>query len=239
MMGAVLDQLLVVQEHDTHIDQLRHRHDTLPERGQLAEAAAALEALDARSGELGARRDELAREQRALEDEVASLTDKRQGVESAMYGGSVSNPRELQAMQEELASLGRRTGQLEDRIIELMEEIDPLDGALEDLRSRSAEQQSLIEQLESSVAELERTITAELEAERAARAASTDGITPALLQEYESLRAGSGGVAVARLSGNQCGGCHLTLSAVELARIRKLPPDEVAHCEECGRLLAH
>lgn len=29
------------------------------------------------------------------------------------------------------------------------------------------------------------------------------------------------------------------LSAVEIARIRKLPPDEPAICEECGRMLVH
>ena len=63
------------------------------------------------------------------------------------------------------------------------------------------------------------------------------GVDSTLLSEYESLRAARGGVGVARLSGTQCGGCHLALSAVEVSRIRKLADGEVTHCEECGRLL--
>ncbi len=58
-----------------------------------------------------------------------------------------------------------------------------------------------------------------------------------ILAEYEALRAGLGGVGVAKLVGTQCGGCHLGLSAVEVARIRKVGQNEITHCEECGRLL--
>ncbi|MCU1453172.1 MAG: Zn-ribbon protein [Acidimicrobiales bacterium] len=239
MTVGVLEQLLLVQGHDTHIDQLRHRVETLPERAQLVDAQAARAGLAAQEDDVRSRRDALSREQRSLEDEVASLTDKRQGVEATMYGGTVSNPRELQAMQEEMAALGRRMGQLEDRIIELMEEIEPLDRELVELGTGIATQEHEVARLTREVAEQEQSISAELEVEGAARSASVEGIPAALLAEYESLRAGSGGIAVARLAGNQCGGCHLTLSAVEFARIRKLPPDEVAHCEECGRLLVH
>ena len=42
---------------------------------------------------------------------------------------------------------------------------------------------------------------------------------------------------VAKLEGSSCRGCHLQLSAVEVERIRKLAPDAMAHCEECGRIL--
>ena len=44
---------------------------------------------------------------------------------------------------------------------------------------------------------------------------------------------------MARLSGNRCEGCHLTMAAAEVERIKRSGPDEVAHCEECGRILVH
>ena len=59
-----------------------------------------------------------------------------------------------------------------------------------------------------------------------------------LLSEYDHLRKRLGGIAIARLVGGSCGGCHLTMSAVDVDRIKKLPPEAPAHCEECGRLLA-
>ena len=54
---------------------------------------------------------------------------------------------------------------------------------------------------------------------------------------YESLRADLGGVAVARLIGSTCDGCHLDLSAVAFDRVKKLPDDAVVTCDQCGRLL--
>ena len=82
------------------------------------------------------------------------------------------------------------------------------------------------------------SIEAELEQVRAERATIAGEVEPELLAEYDTLRPQSGGIAIARLVGASCGGCHLHLSAVEIDRIKKLPPEAPAHCEECGRLLA-
>jgi hypothetical protein len=54
---------------------------------------------------------------------------------------------------------------------------------------------------------------------------------------YERLRQRLGGVAVALLVGSSCGGCHLTLAAGEIDAIRRLPPDALVTCAQCGRIL--
>ena len=81
-------------------------------------------------------------------------------------------------------------------------------------------------------------IDGELEQVRGERDALAGTIDAELLAEYDELRKRSGGIAIARLVGGSCGGCHLSLSAVDVDRIKKLPPEAPAHCEECGRLLA-
>jgi predicted nucleic acid-binding Zn-ribbon protein len=87
------------------------------------------------------------------------------------------------------------------------------------------------------LAESEAGITAELAAVRAERAELAAAVDAALWPEYDTLRSQLGGVAIARLVGSTCQGCHLGLAAVEVDRIRKLGVDEIVHCEECGRLL--
>jgi predicted nucleic acid-binding Zn-ribbon protein len=75
-------------------------------------------------------------------------------------------------------------------------------------------------------------------ARRAREREQTAGSVPVDLQSvYDRLRARLGGVAVARLVGNHCDGCHLTLPAVELDRVRHLPEGELVTCEQCGRIL--
>ena len=232
-----LEDLLVVQSLDTTADQLRHRREHLPERAELAAAQTQLRALEKRAGDLQAQRDDLSRNEKRLEDEIAMVRDKAAQTDKKLYSGSVTVPRELTALQEEMESLGRRQRQLEDQELELMEQAEPLDA---DLVTLSAERAALDEKaigLTARIAEEEVVIDDELARVIGQRAESLAGVPPELLAEYESLRGALGGVGVARLSGNRCEGCHLTLSAVDVDRIRRAPDDEVAHCTECSRLL--
>lgn len=232
-----LHQLLTLQDHDTRIDQLNHRRATMPERERLGALRTTGQRLATAVAELSGQRTTLAREQRRLEDQVAAIEEKRRSVDKAMYGGTVTNPRELQAMQEEMNSLARRQGQLEDQVIELMEQVEPIDARLAALTAEVDTNRSEVGTAEQQVAEAEADITSELARETAERDEARVGLPAELVEEYGHLRSRNGGVGVARLAGSQCGGCHLTLSAVEVARIKKLPPEAVTHCEECGRIL--
>jgi len=43
----------------------------------------------------------------------------------------------------------------------------------------------------------------------------------------------------ARLVGDRCEGCHLTLPSMELERIHHLSADTFATCPQCDRILVH
>lgn len=236
---SVLEQLLSVQEHDTALAQLRHRRDTLPERSALADLAERAATLESRRAEVTAARDDIVRDQRRLEDEVAAVEAKIAEVDGQLYSGAVSAPRELQALQDEIAALRRRVDDLETRLLELMTALEPLDDTLAALDADAAvhaEERSL---LERRLAESEAEVDSAIAAQQSERDEAASTFAPDQLAEYETLRDRMGGIAIARLVGSSCGGCHLALSAVDLDRIRKLPPDEPGICEECGRMLVH
>ena len=113
-MTTPLEQLLVVQEHDSAIDHLRHRRATLPERAALARAETVIRDLEAPIGEVRGRHDVVSRDVKRLEDEAASAAAKIAEVEASMYSGSITSPRELQAMQSEIEQLRRHQRALED-----------------------------------------------------------------------------------------------------------------------------
>lgn len=236
-MSDALHRLLELQARDTELDQLRHQLVALPVRAERDGAAAALAETEARQTAERAARDDLARQQSRLDDEVASLDVKRSGFDAKLYSGTVTNPRELQDLQEEIEALGRRISVLEDQELEIMEQVEPIEERLGELEAEVAEQRAALESAEVRLTAAEAELGAAIAAAEAERAAGTEGIPEALLAEYDRLRRGNGGVGIARLVGSQCGGCHLGLSAMEAARLRKLPEDEVAHCEECGRIL--
>lgn len=236
---SVLEQLLRVQELDTSIDQLEHRRATLPERRELVSIGDEESALADRRRSIDEEAGALARSQKRLEDELATVETKRSETDQRLYSGTVTSPRELQALQDEVASLGRRTSELEDDLLDVMTATEPVDAALAEL---DAETTALADRRSAATTRLhdaEAELDAELADTRRRRDEAAADVPAERLQEYERRRPQLGGVAIARLRGNSCGGCHLSLSAMEIDRIRKLPSDEPATCEECGRMLVH
>jgi len=237
--ASQFERLLSLQEHDTHIDQLQHRRATLPERTDLAEAEKSLAELEAEANGIQGKLDAVGRDQKRREDEVASVEAKIVEINDTMYGGGVTSPRELQTMQEEIESLRRRNATIEDEIIELMEYAEPLQADLVSLRARRDVLDGSAQEALAKIAEQEVEIDADLVVVEAERNEVASGIPAEVVEMYDGLRKSFAGVAVARLEHGTCGGCHLVLPAAEIDRLRHAPPDEVVHCEECGRLLVH
>jgi predicted nucleic acid-binding Zn-ribbon protein len=233
---TVFDDLLVLQDHDTAIEQLRHRRATMPERAQLHALGERLAQLETTAAAVGGERDEIARRQQKLEDELASLEDKLVMLETRMYSGAVTIPRELQAMQADSESLKRRQSALEDQVLEAMDEREPLDVQLGALEMDRAELDTEAGSLRAAIVEAEVAIDAEIASEDAARATAAATLPPDLLSLYEQLRAKLGSGA-ARLVKGSCAGCHLALPATEVDRIKREPPDAVIRCDQCGRIL--
>lgn len=232
-----LDNLLTLQAHDTAADRLRHRRATLPERTQLAARLNALAELESRVAEVTGRRDDVVQEERRLDDEVALLEAKAKSEEQRMYSGTISSPRELQAMQADVTQLRRHVRQLEDDELEVLERREALDTQVKALEAEADGIRSDISQLEAAIAEQEAVIDAELAVETKARAKVAPGIPGDVLALYEEVRVANRGVGAARLTGVNCGACHLALPATEVDRIRHLPPDAAARCEHCGAIL--
>jgi uncharacterized protein len=231
------ESLLAVQGHDTKADQLAHRAETLPARDELAAVADQIAAVERSLATVETRRNELTRSQQRLEDEVASLTERANQAEKQLYSGAVTAPRELQALQDDVASIRRRIGQIEDDELEIMELTEPVDAERAQLMAEKDRLEGESRRITAELAEAEAEIEAELTVVRKQRAEAATAVPDDLWPEYDRLRAQLGGVAIARLAGTTCQGCHLALAAVEVDRIRKLGVDDPVHCEECGRLL--
>lgn len=232
-----LERLLEVQAHDTALDRLRRRHADLPQRVALAE----LEQRAAqRAGELAAVEGEIAevsRRERRLDDDVQAVTEKAGEVERTLYGGTVRSPRELEALQADLAQLRAHQSRLEDQELEVMEEREQL----EQRRAAVAAEIDVIarEQAEVSaaLAAAEAAIEAEIEAEQRQRDDAGAGVPAALLADYERRRASNRGIGIAVLVGNTCQGCGLTIPAVEVDRFRHAPPGTICTPESCVCIL--
>jgi uncharacterized protein len=233
----MLDTLLELQARDAAIDRLHHRRDTVPERATLDEVRTELTAVEKQLADATERRDEVAREERKLDDEAGSLETKAAEVERTMYSGEVTSPRELQMLQADVDQLRRHRRSLEDRELEVMERREVLDTEVGQLEGRARELRADAERLGSVLSTAEAEIDEELAGERGVRNELAGTVDASLLDDYERCRERARGVGAARLNGTTCQGCHLSIPSVEAERIRKSPTGTVAHCDNCGCIL--
>jgi predicted nucleic acid-binding Zn-ribbon protein len=238
-MAEPLETLIRVQAHDTLLDQLRHRVDTLPERAELRAVEERRAALAAELTQVQAKVDDLAGRQRQLEERIAAAADRRHVIERRMLSGDTPAARDLQAMDHEVHQLGARQAQFEDEEIALLEEEEPFDAVLAEHRAAVAALDADRDRLQAAIAVAEQGIQASITEEESLRTESAADLPADLAERYEFLRSRLGGVGAARLVGDRCDGCHLTLPSVDVERIRNLPPEQFATCTQCDRILVH
>jgi predicted nucleic acid-binding Zn-ribbon protein len=172
---------------------------------------------------------------RDLELEAKSLTAKITSVEKRLYSGRVTNPKELANLQNEVSYLKRRKGELEDRQIEAMVEVEEheveVDSQKASLAQIEAAWSDTQKRLTAEKSELEERL-ADLEKERV-KLEGTIGAEDLTL--YGELCSRKGGRAVALLKGEVCQACRVTLPTSRAQQARS--GDSLSFCSSCQRIL--
>ena len=230
-------KLLDVQELDSKLDQLRHRLANLPETRDLQALAAERNQVDGQARDAAIAVDDLTREQKKADADVEQVKARRVRDQDRMDRGLVSNPKDLEHMQQELVSLSRRISELEDLELEVMERLETAQSEHTRFVARLAEIDTRVGELTASRDAKAGDVAAELSATTDARKVTASGVPDDLMTLYERIRTQKNGVGAAALRARRCGGCSLELTAADLGSIAKAASDEVLRCEECQRIL--
>ena len=228
------ERILELQAVDTATTQLNHRRSHLPEIDALRAARADLESWQRRRAAAEARIAELTSEIEAAERSSHEIDDHIARLEKQLR--TVISPREAEALQHEIATLRERRSALDDRELEALEEQAQVDDTRAELAESEAGVRAAVSKAEEALAVAQADIDQQLAELDTTRAELRPLFDASLLDRYDRLRAQLG-VAVARLDGRRCDGCHLDLSAVELDAVRHTPEGELADCPQCSRLL--
>jgi predicted nucleic acid-binding Zn-ribbon protein len=164
-----------------------------------------------------------------------SVRVKIEQSESSLYGGKIQNPKELQDLQNEIASLKKLISTLEDRELEEMMASEEAENQYkmvqESITSLQGEQIEEHAQLNGEKTKL----LAKIERYESERNATLPAIAANDLAIYDQLRKTRNGVAVATVSSRACGACGTTLTAA-LVQSTQLT-GELVRCPTCGRIL--
>jgi predicted nucleic acid-binding Zn-ribbon protein len=230
-MLPILEQLLVIQDRDRRIAELKREQARVPQQ---------LEAVDTRVRDESSRLETARQELKHIEAERKKLEIEADSKRAQIlkYRGQLSlikSNTEYQALLKEIAKAEAEIREIEDRELEFMERADQL-------QSDVKQEQALVKEL-TSKAETEKSdlqgrgaaIAAEFAAVQDERKKLADATDADALSRYARLMRSKGDFAVVPIRSGNCGGCHLHI------------PPQVAHdakhgealtsCEYCGRIL--
>ncbi len=236
-MPDELQQLMRVQEHDSALDALHYRRESLPERARLQACLDEAKTLLPRQQQLRADREVQAREEARLESEIESFRAKMAEVDTKLYSGTVTSPRELQSLQADIEQLRHHISHLEDDELEHMALREALDGELAPIDARLVDLRAEVGALQAAIAAAEQAIAGEVEVEERARADAAAAVAAPLLADYDARRKRNRGRGAALLVGDTCQACRLTIPATEVDEIRHNATGRIWYCDNCGAIL--
>ncbi len=230
-MSAALG-LYRLQQVDSQMDQIHGRLRTIQETLQNdVELRATTEQFAA--SESGFNTTE--REFKATEADVEKQRSKIEQAEASLYGGKVQNPKELQDLQMDVASLKRHLVTLENRELEAMA---TLENAEKELQAAKAQLEKMKAGLANQHVDLTResdSLQKEIERLDSERKAVMSGISQPTVQTYDTLRKQKRGVAITTISESACAACGTTLTPAQQQNARST--SQLFNCPTCGRIL--
>ncbi len=235
--AALSDQwrLLDLQALDSRVDQIAHRRRTLPEHAAIAELIARRDEVRDLLVAAQTEDSDIGREQIKAEADVDQVVQRAARDQKRMASGA--NPKELEALQHEVASLARRQEELEDAVLEIMERRESVQNRVTELEAEKAATAAQLTELEgrrdAAMSELDEEAV-KLTGERGLIA---QGLAADLVALYEKIRASSDGVGAVALRRGHCEGCRIDLSTTDLSAIKAAAEDAVVRCEDCRRIL--
>lgn len=230
-MHSELEQLLILQDRDQKIRQVRTEVETVPLRRksletQLAASKSSVEVLKQRSRQVEVDR-------KKLELDVGTRTEAISRLKTQQYQTRKND--EFQAIGHEIERYESEIRKIEDDELELMVLADKVKADLTEEEKRAAATQQSIARQSVDLDEKSKALESQLQQLTTERSELAEKIDEDLLARFERLFKSKGDAAVVAIEHGVCMGCHMKVTTATTAQVKA--GKEIVDCENCGRIL--
>lgn len=231
-----LDRLLELSDIDARRARIDATLADLPEQRAVDEANERLEAAVKQGDALRVEVTTVEAGQRKLEREIEQYRTRMAKEQERLYGGGITNAKEMQSVEAEIEATQKRIDEREDQLLEAMEEAEDLATRIEEAARTAEQTRAEITELEAERDEAAQQLLAERAELDVARDELREQLGGAALEQYDEVRERiPAGVAVGELSGRSCTACRIDLPHAEVNELRD--GDPLTTCPNCQRLL--
>jgi uncharacterized protein len=226
-----LEQLLILQDRDQKIRQIRTEIETVPLRrssleAQLAASKASVETLKHRARQVEVDR-------KRLELDVGTRTETISRLKTQQYQTRKND--EFQAIGHEIERYEKEIIKIEDEELELMVLADKVKADLAEEEKKATAAQNSIARQTADLEEKSKALESQLQGLSKERSELAGKIDEDLLGRFERLFKSKGDAALVAIEHGVCTGCHMKVTTATAAQVRA--GKEIVSCENCGRIL--
>ena len=173
------------------------------------------------------------RDRKRLEGEIQTHDQKISKLKGQMM--EAKNNEQYRAFQHEIEFSTQEIKKAEDRILELMGESEPLDKNVKAAEASLAIERQQVEAEKATARQRTAADQQEIDTLKAERATIVAEMTPSVASNYDRIRKGRAGVAVAEAVAGRCGRCNIVLRPQFFQDLKK--GETIMTCESCSRIL--
>ena len=225
-------QLFSLQELDLVLDRI---HKTTRKAESELNVGVGMETLQEGLQEEKIRLAEVQSQQKSQQQDVEIQRERSTRLDEQLYGGSITNPRDLERLEQEASNARGALEKLDGELIELTLQAEESQSNCDSMEKELADTTSAWETRRAELEDELQKSNSEMSQVASQRQEMVAILDPASVQQYENLRRTKGGLGVAKVERGLCQACRMSLPTQQQQRVRS------AHltvlCSSCGRIL--
>jgi predicted nucleic acid-binding Zn-ribbon protein len=223
--------LVQLQAIDTEIYDLRYEKESKPK--EIEGLKAAFEAKKQHLADLEKASLDLQKERKDKELELASKEESMKKLQTQLY--QLKTNKEYQAMLQQIKDAKADASVIEDKILELFDQLDNAKKDIDKEKQRLLEEEKIFNEEKKKIEDRIKEIDDRLAQLDGQRRQAMPNIDQKILQQYERILLSRDGLAIVGVKNDSCLGCNMFVPPQVINLIKMY--ERIITCEICNRIL--
>jgi predicted nucleic acid-binding Zn-ribbon protein len=216
-----------ISARSTEIENIKNNKEQVSALKELEQVAKKFDEVNGAYSDLESKR-------KKLEDTVELQNEKIKNDESKLFSGTIMSAKELENYQEEVKILKQKNSEMEDKILELMIELEEMSDKVKQAAAEKDKAEANVNRINNEMNEKIEVLKHIVEGLRKRKDDVISRIPKDHLKKYNEVKTKKGGIAVSVLKNNFCNVCNMEIPTIAAEKIEDI--DEVYSCPLCGRM---
>jgi len=216
-----------ISARSSEIENIKNNKEQVSAKEELKRAAGKFNEASGAYSDLESKR-------KKLEDTVELQNEKIKNDEKKLFSGTIMSAKELENYQEEVRILKQKNSEIEDKILELMIELEEMSDKVKLAAAEKDKAEADLNRINNEMNEKIEVLKHIVEGLRKRKDDVILRIPGDHLKKYNEVKTKKGGIAVSVLKNNFCSVCNMEIPMIAAEKIEDI--DEIYSCPLCGRM---